>query len=482
MKTSLTKYLLLSMTLGLSTPAIAADFLGGGAAQKLYKKHCGSCHGKEMEGGMAGSLLDDEWLLGDSDKHINQAISKGIPDSSMPGWEKRLNQEEIRTLVLLIREKRYLASQAKHGSSVSTSKDGAEHFRSQHHNYTLTTIAKAKDIIWAFDFLPDNTLIYTEKRGKLWLNKNNKTSEVKGIPEVWHHDQGGLLDVAVHPDYKKNGWVYLSFSHKTGKNTSGRAVGALAVVRGKIKGQQWVDNEWVYLQPKDTHINRGWHFGSRFAFKDDYLFFSIGDEGYQEMAQDLSRHNGKIHRIHHDGKIPRDNPFVNTSNAVASIWTYGNRNPQGLTVAPSSGKLWSSEHGPRGGDEINLLKKSENYGWPEVTYGMNYNGTPMDAVTENPGTQAPIHYWTPSIAVSGINFYHGDMFPKWKNQLFAGSLAFQELHRLKIDGERIVEDEIILKDKGRIRDVATAPDGSLYIAVNNKENKRFEVISLKPIQ
>jgi glucose/arabinose dehydrogenase len=206
------------------------------------------------------------------------------------------------------------------------------------------------------------------------------------------------------------------------------------------------------------------------------LFFSIGDRGVQDEAQDLTLPNGKIHRINIDGSIPEDNPFAGDSGKFASIWTYGNRNPQGMALHPKTGDLWASEHGPRGGDEINLIEKGLNYGWPEITHGMNYNGTPITANTAMSGMEQPVHYWTPSIAVCGMDFYSGNVFPLWKNNLFAGGLSTEELHRLVIENGEIVSDEIVLKGMGRIRDVKEGLDGALYLVLNGSD----EIVRLVP--
>ncbi|MGE9292617.1 MAG: PQQ-dependent sugar dehydrogenase, partial [Puniceicoccales bacterium] len=223
----------------------------------------------------------------------------------------------------------------------------------------------------------------------------------------------------------------------------------------------------------------GAHFGTRFVFKDGYLFFSMGDRGKQNMAQDVTRPNGKIHRIHDDGRIPEDNPFVDKPDAWPTIWTYGNRNPQGLDAHPITGALWETEHGPRGGDEVNLIRKGINYGWPVITYGMNYSGTPITDKTHAPGMEQPKHYWVPSIAVCGIDFYEGELFPNWKNNLFAGGLASNELHRIVInDDNEVVKDEIVLKGLGRIRDVASAPDGSLMLLLNGPD----KIVKLVPVE
>ena len=241
----------------------------------------------------------------------------------------------------------------------------------------------------------------------------------------------------------------------------------IKIVRGKIVRDQWTQEEIIFDVPARFHHSSGLHFGSRFVFKNRYLFFSIGDRGQRLQAQDLRTPAGKIHRIYDDGRIPEDNPFVHLKHAYKSIWAYGNRNPQGLDAHPVTGELWESEHGPRGGDEVNIIQRGENYGWPVITYGMNYDGSPITGETHRKGMQQPVHYWVPSISVCGIDFYEGDLFSGWKNDLFAGGLASQELHRLVIRRDKVVRDEVILKNQGRVRDVLSGPDGYIYVILNH---------------
>ncbi len=240
-----------------------------------------------------------------------------------------------------------------------------------------------------------------------------------------------------------------------------------AVVRGRIRDGKWTEEQKLYSAPKELHTSTRAHFGSRFVFQDGYLFFGIGDRGRMGQAQDLDRPNGKIHRIHDDGRVPADNPFVNTPGALPTIWAYGARNPQGLALHPLTGELWETEHGPRGGDEVNLILPGRNYGWPTITHGINYNGKPITDKTAMPGMEQPAHYWVPSIAVCGIDFYQGDKFPKWQNNLLVTGLASQQLHRLVIEDGKVVRDEVILKGQGRLRDVNTGPDGLVYLALDS---------------
>jgi glucose/arabinose dehydrogenase len=269
-------------------------------------------------------------------------------------------------------------------------------------------------------------MLITEKGGALRLADAKGVlapEPVQGVPTVTAKGQGGLLDVAVHPDYARNGWIYISYSDP-GANDSAMT----AVIRAKLQGNALVETQQLFKAPEATYRTGNPHFGSRFVFDGKgHVFFSIGDRGQQNDAQDVTRPNGKVHRINEDGSIPKDNPFVGKPGAIQSIWSYGHRNPQGLAMNPTTGALYDVEHGPRGGDELNLVTKGKNYGWPVITYGMNYNGTPMTDKTAAPGMEQPLTYWVPSIAVSSIGFYTGAKFPAWKGQLLLGSLAAQEL-------------------------------------------------------
>ncbi len=442
--------------------------------EDVFKANCASCHGADLSGGMAGSLLDDTWQTDGSDKAMAQAISRGIEGTSMPAFGKTLSSDAVRTLVVYIREARFKARSdqkqlPKMGQPVAT----------QYHTLSTREVTTANGIIWAMDFLSDGTLIYTLRQGELWiLDPKGEQTRVKNIPEVWHNRQGGLLDVYPDPEHDKNGWIYLSYSKPAGQNKNGDDVAFTAVVRGKIKNGEWVEQQTLFEAKPELRQNRGWHFGSRFVIDGEYLFFTNGDEGRQQEAQDITTQNGKIHRIFKDGGIPKDNPFYEQNHAQQTIWTYGNRNPQGLAMHPNTGELWSTEHGPRGGDELNLIRKGANYGWPKVTFGMNYNGTPITPHTELLGMESPVHHWTPSIAVSGINFYTGDMFDKWKNDLLVGSLAKQQLHRIRLKDGKVIEEEIILKGLGRIRDVVTAPNGEIYVTLNDRESDQSKIVAL----
>ncbi|MDK2596214.1 PQQ-dependent sugar dehydrogenase [Pseudoalteromonas obscura] len=442
--------------------------------EDIFKNNCASCHGAQLQGAMAGSLLDTQWITDGSDKALANAIKNGLLDRGMPAFGHALTEQTIRTLVVYIRETSYNADTAKLKTPTLN-----KQFKTNRHNVNTQEVLSTKGIIWALDFLPDGSLIYTLRQGELWHvdDKGNRT-HIKNTPKVWHRGQGGMLDVLPDPDYQKNGWIYLSYSKKTGKDKAGRDIGITAIVRGKIKNGKWTEQQTLFEAPKHTHKNRGWHFGSRFTIDGEYLYFTNGDEGHQDDAQDLTTQNGKVHRIYKDGRIPKDNPFYNKKDSLKTIWTYGNRNPQGLVKHPKTNQIWSTEHGPRGGDELNLISKGVNYGWPKTTFGMNYDGSPITPHTDLPGMQLPVHQWTPSIAVAGMNFYTGSQFKHWQGDLFVGSLAKKQLHRIRFKGNQVIEDEIILKGLGRIRDVVTAPSGELFITVNDRNSNTSKIVAL----
>jgi len=340
----------------------------------------------------------------------------------------------------------------------------AETVRSQVEDFKVEVLTEDLDHPWGVTKLPDGRFLITERRGTLRILENARLlpDPVRGVPEVRAKGQGGLLDVALHPDYAQNGWIYLAYSKPFEK-------GALtAIVRGRLKGNDFVDVETIFDPPADEATEGGNHFGCRMQFDGKgYLFFTIGDRGDvttpENNAQKLTNVKGKIHRIHDDGRIPEDNPFVNQAGARPTIWAYGIRNAQGLAFDKNTGHLWETEHGPRGGDELNLIKKGLNYGWPIVTYGINYSGTTIAEHTEQEGMEPPVIQWTPSIAASGLAIYNGDAFPKWKGNLFAGGLAHQKIIRLALEGDKVTSQEILLEKTGRVRDVRAFDDGYLYV-------------------
>ena len=319
-------------------------------------------------------------------------------------------------------------------------------------------------IPWGFTFLPDNSLLITEKEGKMIHFSNGEKTMIGNVPEVYQRGQGGLLDIALHPKYEENGWIYFTYASSEGEEKGGHT----ALMRAKLKEDTLVENELLYKAVPNT--TKGQHFGSRIVFDNQgYLYFSIGERGDRDVnPQDIKRDGGKIYRIYDDGRIPEDNPFVGVAGAKEAIYSYGHRNPQGLIKHPQTGEIWDHEHGPRGGDEINIIKKGANYGWPVVTYGINYSGTPITDETQKEGMEQPIHYWVPSIAPSGMAYVSTDTYKDWKGSILVGSLAFQYLERVVLKGTTVVAREKLMADMGRVRAVEEGPDGLLYVAVEGK--------------
>lgn len=429
---------------------------------KLYQQACAPCHGVNLEGGQAQSLVDAVWQFGSKKSHIARNVKYGIADFAMPAFETLLNDRQIDQIL------DYILAAEK--SSGMRKPPPPEKLYTLDYEIKVEVLAEGLDIPWAIAFLDQRQALVTERPGTLRRIVDGRLSEqpVLGTPKVLHEGQGGLLDVAVDPRHAENGWVYLAYSHQREEDAGRRRSGAMTrLVRGKIRANRWVDQQVVYEAPHDLYLATRHHYGCRIVFDPQgYLYFSIGERGSGKHAQDLGRPNGKVHRIYPDGSIPKDNPFVGHQGALPTIYTYGNRNPQGLAIHPTTGRLWESEHGPMGGDELNLIVAGANYGWPEITYGRNYNGDVISEFRVKPGMQSPALYWKPSIAVCGVDFMYGDRFPRWRNHLLVSALKYEEVRLLDIQGDRIMHQEIILKNAGRVRDVACGPDGAIYVVIN----------------
>jgi aldose sugar dehydrogenase len=330
-------------------------------------------------------------------------------------------------------------------------------------NYTYKVIVSDLNIPWGFVFLPDKSILITEKQGEIIHFKNGKKTVIKGLPKVEVLGQGGLMDIELHPDYKNNDWLYISYASPEGEGKGAHT----AIMRCKLKGNTLVEKELLYkATPNSTS---GQHFGSRIEFDNNgYMYFSIGERGNRDVnPQNINLDGGKIYRLHDDGSIPIDNPFTKNKNAKKAIYSYGHRNPQGMILHPKTGKLWAHEHGPRGGDEINIIKSGKNYGWPLVSYGINYSGTKFTNNTSLPGMEQPIHYWVPSIAPSGMAFITSDIYRDWKGNLLVGSLKFQYLNRCVLNDNKVIKEEKLLEGLGRVRSVKQAPDGYIYVGIEN---------------
>jgi glucose/arabinose dehydrogenase len=323
--------------------------------------------------------------------------------------------------------------------------------------FTVKTIYSELSNPWGMVWLPDGRLLVTERAGEILVFKDDKFTGVKlnGVPKVFNKGQGGLMDIKLHPDYKTNGWIYITYS----KPVEGGAT--TAVARFKLKGNDITELADIYTAK--PYISADFHFGSRIVFdKDKYLFVSSGERGTQPKVQELDNDHGKVHRLFDDGRIPPDNPFVNTPGAHGSIWTLGHRNPQGMVYDAENNRIWETEHGPKGGDELNLIEKGKNYGWPKTSYGINYDGTVLTPNKELPGIENPKHYWVPSIATCGITIVTSDKYPGWKGNLLIGALALMHINRVTLDGTAYKSEERLLQNKGRFRYIAQSPDGYIY--------------------
>lgn len=320
------------------------------------------------------------------------------------------------------------------------------------------------NIPWGFVFLPDNSMLITEKSGELIHYKEGKKTMVYGLPEVTVLGQGGLMDIELHPNYKDNGWIYLSLATSEDSNED---TGNTTIMRAKLKNNSLVEKQLLYKASPDS--GRGQHFGSRIEFDNEgFLFFSVGDRGNRDVnPQDISLDCGKVYRLNDDGSIPDDNPFVDIKNAKKAIYCYGNRNIQGMVKHPETGEIWTHEHGPKGGDEINIIEAGKNYGWPLISYGVNYSGTKFTDHTSLPGMEQPLYYWVPSIAPSGMSFVTSDVYPGWQGNLLIGSLKFQYLNRCVIENNKVVKQEQLISGLGRVRSVEQGPDGYIYAGVEN---------------
>ena len=355
--------------------------------------------------------------------------------------------------------------------------------RSAYHDYRVVTVVEGLEHPWSIAFLPGGDMLVTERPGRLRIVRNGTllADPVPGVPEVLAQGQGGLLDVVPHPDFASNRLLYLSFSKPIGDGSEATT----AVVRGRFENDHLMDVEQLF-----EAVSRGrGHYGSRLAFDGNgFLFITVGDRQVPSRgdleahpAQDASNHHGTINRIHDDGRVPADNPFVDRAGARPEIWSYGHRNPQGLAIHPETGDVWANEHGPQGGDELNLIRPGLNYGWPMVGYGVNYrSGSAIHEGTHRDGMEPPVHFWVPSIATAGLLIYTGDRFPEWRGNMFVGGMVGQQLARLTMDGQQVEIEETLVHGRGRIRDVRQGPDGYIYLAIDNRQGEPTPVVRLEP--
>ena len=358
-------------------------------------------------------------------------------------------------------------------------------FKSALHDYRVVTVVDGLVQPWSIAFLPDGDVLITERPGRLRIMRQGKLlpEAVEGVPKVFHSSQGGLLEVMPHPDFAANRLVYLTYS-KPGATDSEATT---TLIRGRFEGTRLTNVEQLFQAVAQGRN----HFSGKIAFdRSGFLFLTLGDrqiapEGKLEAhpAQDLTNHHGKIVRLHDDGRVPADNPFVKREGARPEIWSYGHRNVQGLAIHPQTGDIWTNEHGPQGGDELNRIEPGRNYGWPVIGFGVNYQtGLAIHAGTHREGMEQPVQVWVPSIGVSGLMIYTGDRFPEWRGNLFVGGMARHKLVRLTLDNRRVINEEALVPQMGRIRDVRQGPDGCIYLVTDNREGKPTPIYRVEPVE
>jgi len=457
----------LLLAIGLFTPLTQAQ-----QGEKVYKTYCAGCHSANLKGTPAGSNLLAENLKQGNDKAaISQSISKGIAGTSMISWSNALSQADLNAVA------DYIMNARKSPQAV---KESGKTLTSSTQDYTLKIEKLVTDGLvspWGIEFVDAHRALISGNKGALYWVVDGKLDpkKVAGLPFIYGTDLvGGMMDLALDPNYSENGWIYFAFSHNP-KNTADKTSPAMTkVVRGQLKDYQWVEQETLFEAPDSLLIVGGTRWGSRLLFdKEGFLYFTTGDM-QQSIAEGLnpqlpSRAEGKIFRIYPDGSIPKDNPYYGKEGTLQGIYAVGTRNVQGLAQHPITGEIYFTDHGPKGGDEVNRLKKGGNYGWPVITYGVNYNDSPITSQTAKEGMEQPLTYYDPSIAICAAEFVTGDLFSKWKNQLLVTALKDQEIRRLVIEGDQVLSQEVILKGMGRVRDVKIGPDGALYVLTNGPD-------------
>lgn len=435
-------------------------------ADGIFKENCISCHQATI-----GKFINRDWKNGNAWNLVHNSIKSGHASIKEATYAQTLPDsayEKLTDYILVSIEKAT-------AESLEEEIDLSGLIESEQLNFTLDTVVRGLEIPWGIAFLPDGEILVTDRNGKFYRQKEGQEKvEIKGVPEVRTKGQAGLLDIEVHPDFANNQTIYLAFSKPRGEKEA-----TTAVLKAKLDGDKLMDVTEIFEAL--PYSDKPYHYGSRLEFdKDGFLYITVGDRGTREKnPQTLeNNHCGKIHRLNADGSIPADNPFVNTPEATASIWSYGHRNPQGLVFDKAKGIMWETEHAPRGGDEVNIVKKGLNYGWPIVSYGINYQGTRFTDLTEKEGMEQPVFYYLPSTGTCGLTLVTGDKYPNWKGDLLAGSLRYQYLSRLKMDGQKVVGEERLVENVGRLRAVEMGNDGHIYFSVESPGL----VLRIKPVQ
>ena len=442
-------------------------FAGFESAAQTYATYCASCHGQQMQ-----AFVDRRWQNGNSAAQIRKSIAEGNADAGMPAFGEVLAEAELDELVAYIQAG--IAYVDQYGFTGQTT--ASDTLRSQDLSGVLEVVVDGLDIPYSMDMLPGGDMLVTDRDGRvLRVTADGTKTELAGVPQVRARGQGGMHHVLAHPNFADNQYIYLSYA--AAKTENGKEVTTTKVTRHKLQGNQLSD-EVVILEAL-PYTQAQHHFGSVMHFDAaGKLFITVGDRGDRDVnPQDLSRFAGKVHRVNDDGSIPADNPFVNDAAAVPSIYSYGHRNPQGLDLDPATGRIWEHEHGPRGGDEINIVEAGKNYGWPVISYGLNYDGTTFTNLLAKEGMEQPVHYWTPSIAPSGLAFITSERYAPWQGDLLVGSLRYQYLNLVHLEGTQVAGEEKLLQNIGRLRFVTEASDGFIYIGVE----RPGRVLRLRPL-
>jgi aldose sugar dehydrogenase len=419
-------------------------------AASNYANFCASCHWDNL-----GWFKTRKWKYGNREEDISKSIETGYSDFGMLGYKDTLSEQDINSLAKFIYQKLELKEPESY-------KPNEGFYLTEEMKIRPDTVIKGLDIPWGLAILPDGDMLVNERSGKMLRYRNGKlVAEIKGVPAVHADGQGGLMDIRLHPDYKTNGWIYFSYS---GLPANGENGWNTSVMRARLKDNTLVDKQLLFagIPPLTTN----YHFGCKITFDGKgHVFFGVGERGTMKKVADLSNDWGKVHRLNDDGSIPADNPFVSTPGARKSIWSYGHRNPQGLVVSPFDGSLWESEHGPKGGDELNFIEPGKNYGWPFITFGINYDGKIISPDTAMVGMEQPVIYWVPSFAPCGMTFVTGTKYRNWEGDILIGSLRFHNLVRVKIKNNKVVHQEVLLNNIGRMRNVEMGPDGFIYVSL-----------------
>jgi aldose sugar dehydrogenase len=464
---------MLVLALAAAAPAAAQT-----AAATLYQRNCASCHGAERQGtGLGPPLSARSYRYGGTRADLARIVRNGIASRGMPAFGGILSPQEIEALAGFL--------PARDAEPEPEPEPAAEARPRQFdpvpgvvdtldYAVRVERFAEGLETVWALAFVDAHTALVSERPGRLRIIRNGvlQAQPVTGTPAVhvssheWN--QGGLLDIALDPDHASNGWIYLCYSHRLDRaGPEGQPLAMTRVVRGRLRGNAWVDQQILFEADRSAYGEPVWHYGGRMVFdREGRLYFSVGDRGVQELAREPGRPTGKVHRIMADGSIPVDNPFRGRDGALASLYSLGHRNPQGMAVDPASGRIWASEHGPRGGDELNIIERGGDYGWPVVSHGINYDGTVLTPDTRAPGVEQPAHYWRPSIGVSGLSFYRGGEFPLWQGKLLVAGLAPRDLRLLTLDGDRVQHEEVIFRAEGRPYEPVVGPDGAIYLVTD----------------